>query len=177
MRKNKMSVVVVMFLLLVGVSQLATAQITANGSTPIVAVKAESLSIAATGPLANFDLDAGDPTAAQALGITTTWSLTPQRTQVQVCIYMSGPMTGTGGNPDTIPEANVRAGGASINAGPGCGLATVTVVSTTALVNNAQRKNGSVVDSVNIDINAFTPLALMPDTYTGTINLVARAIT
>src|ERR1700757_533194 len=113
----------------------ANAQFSGSGTTPIVATKAESLSISASG-LVNYDLLALAP---QTLNISSYWNLKPSRASVNVCVYMdptSGTMKGTTGNANVIDQTMVQTKvGASpyanINAGTGCGVATgVTVVKT-----------------------------------------------
>ncbi len=151
---------------------------TATGTTPIVATKAESLSISASG-LTPYDLGA---LAAQTLTINSTWNLVPARNSVAICAYMdstTGVMKGTGTNTDVIDQsmvqAKVGAGAyANINAAAGCGLTAVTTVKTYALSTQASRKNVSNTDTLGIQLNAV-PATLQADTYTGAITVVAYA--
>ena len=150
---------------------------TATGSTPIVATKAESLSISASG-LTPYDLGALAP---QTLTINSTWNLTPARASVAICAYMdstTGIMKGTGTNTDvidqTMVQAKVSATYANINAAAGCGLTAVTTVKSYALSTQADRKNVSKTDTVLIQLNGV-PATLQADTYTGAITVVAYA--
>jgi hypothetical protein len=161
---------------------LANAQFSGSGTTPIVAVKSESLSISASG-LVNYDLGA---LAQQTLNISSYWNLKPSRSSVNVCVYMdptTGTMKGTAGNSNVIDQTMVQtkvgAGAwANINAGTGCGIAGgVTVVKTYALTTQAQRNVASSspnADSVQVQLNAV-PSTFEADTYTGTLTVVGYA--
>ena len=151
---------------------------TATGTTPIVATKAESLTISASG-LAAFDLLS---LSSQTLTINSTWNLLPARNSVAICAYMdstTGIMKGTGTNTDvidqTMVQAKVGAGAfANINAAAGCGLTAVTTVKSYALSTQASRKNVSNTDTLGIQLNGV-PGTLQADTYTGAITVVAYA--
>ena len=170
-------VVVVLAILAISTAAFAAPN-TATGSTPIVATKAESLSISASG-LTPYDLGA---LAAQTLTINSNWNLVPARNSVTICAYMdttTGIMKGTGTNTDvidqTMVQAKVGAGAyANINAAAGCGLTAVTTVKTYALSTQASRKNVSNTDTLGIQLNAV-PATLQADTYTGAITVVAYA--
>ena len=161
---------------------MASAQYSGSGTTPIVATKAESLSISASG-LVNYDLGS---LAAQTLNISSYWNLKPSRNSVNVCVYMdptTGVMKGTTGNSNVIDQTMVQtkvgAGAwANINAGTGCGIATgVTVVKTYTLTTAAQRNiaSGSPnADTVQVQLNAV-PSTFEADTYTGTLTVVGYA--
>jgi hypothetical protein len=151
---------------------------TATGTTPIVAIKAESLSISASG-LTPFDLGS---LTSQTLTINSSWNLVPARASVAICAYMdttTGVMKGTGTNTDvidqTMVQAKVGAGSfANINAAAGCGLPAVTSVKSYALSTQADRKNVTKTDTLGIQLNGV-PAALQADTYTGAITVVAYA--
>jgi hypothetical protein len=152
----------------------------ATGTTPIVATKAESMSVSASG-LVNYDLGA---LAAQTLNISSTWNLKPQRNSVNICVYMdptTGTMKGTTGNTNVIDQTMVQtkvgAGAyANINAGTGCAIASgVTVVKTYTLTTQAQRNLSTPnADSVQVQLNGV-PATFEADTYTGTLTVVAYA--
>ena len=153
---------------------------TATGTTPIVATKAESLSISASG-LTPFDAGMVNP-PSQTLTINSSWNLVPARASVAICAYMdttTGTMKGTGTNTDvidqTMVQAKVGAGAfANINAAAGCGLTAVTTVKSYALSTQASRKNVSNTDTLGIQLNGV-PATLQADTYTGAITVVAYA--
>lgn len=162
----------------------AMAQTSGTSTTPIVATKAESLTITATAPLATYNLGA---LAAQTLNISSYWNVNPARANVTVCVYMdatTGTMKGTGGNASVIDQTMVQtkvgAGAwANIDAGTGCGVAGgATLVNTYALSTTATRNVPSTspkADSVQVQLNGV-PATYEADTYTGTLTLVAYAL-
>lgn len=145
------------------------------------ATKPESLSVTLTtgGPV-TFALNGGTTTGSVVPAWTTNWNLDPQRTQVQVCVFLSGALTGTGGNTDTIPPANVLAqpdatGSFTALTGSACGQSNALSISTHAIT-LSNRKNGSANDSVGLEINETSPpITISPDTYSGTLNILAQA--
>lgn len=174
---------VVFTILLISLAASMTfAQTSATGTTPISAIKAESMSISASG-LTQYDLGA---LAAQTLNISSYWNLKPSRSSVNICVYMdptTGVMTGSAGNSNVIDQTMVQtkvgAGvWANIDAGSGCGIATgVTVVKTYALTTSAQRNIASSspnADTVSVQLNAV-PATYEADTYNGTLTVVAYA--
>lgn len=170
--------VVVILAVAVLASTAAFAQ--ATGTTPIVATKAETLTVSANG-LTPFDLG---NLQTETLNIVSNWNLVPARNSVGICVYMdpsTGVMNGTGTNTDKIDQTMVQVkvglgAYANINATAGCGLATqlVTTVKTYNLTNQASRKNVSNTDTVGIQLNGV-PATLQADTYTGAITVVAYA--
>ena len=161
----------------------AMAQTSASSTTPIVATKAESLSITAAAPLATYNLGA---LAAQTLNISSYWNVNPARANVTICVYMgaSGKMVGTGGNASTIDntmvQTKVGAGAwANIDAGTGCGVAGgATLINTYPLSTTATRNIPSTspkADSVQVQLNGV-PSTYEADTYTGTLTLIAYAL-
>src|SRR5574337_237225 len=169
-------------ILALGCTGSLLAQITATpAAVALAATMNESISVSITtgGPV-NFTLtgsttDAGSVSPAW----TTTWDLKPQRNTVTVCVYLSGALTGTGANTDTIPVANILAqanGGGSFLAmtGNGCGQAGNAFVVNTYTLATVGRKNISKNDNVSLEINN-SALSLEPDTYSGTLNIVAQA--
>jgi hypothetical protein len=180
MKNNWVVRLSIALVLVLGASVVANAQSkTATGTTPIQAVKAESLTISASG-LTQFDLAA---LTSQTLNINTTWNLTPQRASVAICAYMdptTGIMKGSlPSNTDvidqTMVQAKVGAGAfANINAGANCGVAAATLVKNYALTTQADRKNVTKADTLGIQLNGV-PATLQADTYTGAITVVASA--
>lgn len=162
----------------------ANAGSSATGTTPISAIKAESMSISASG-LVQYDLGT---LASQTLHISSYWNLKPSRSTVDVCLYMdptTGVMNGSAGNSNVIDQTMVQTsvgGGpwANIDAGSGCAIASgATVVKTYSLTTAAQRNIASSspnADTVQVQINgAVLPPTLEADTYTGTLTVVAYA--
>lgn len=153
-----------------------------SSTTPIVATKAESLTISASG-LTTYDLGALAP---QTLNISSYWNLKPSRASVNVCVYMdptTGTMKGTTGNANVIDQTMVQAkvgvgSYANINSGTGCGVATgVTVVKTYTLTTAAQRNIPSSspnADTVSIQLNSV-PSTFEADTYTGALTVIGYA--
>lgn len=175
---KSMKVVLTILVVVMGIG-LATGQ-TATNTTPITALKAESMSISASG-LVQYDLGALAP---QTLNISSTWNLKPQRNSVNVCVYMdatTGTMKGSVGNANVIDQTMVQtkvgAGAfANINAGTGCGIAGgVTVVKAYTLTTAAQRNLTTPnADTVQVQLNGV-PATYEADTYTGTLTVVAYA--
>jgi len=169
---------VVLAVIAIASTAFAAPPSTATGTTPIVATKAESLSVSASG-LTPFDLGS---LTSQTLTINSSWNLVPARASVAICAYMdttTGIMKGTGTNTDvidqTMVQAKVGAGSfANINAAAGCGLPAVTSVKSYALSTQADRKNVTKTDTLGIQLNGV-PAALQADTYTGAITVVAYA--
>lgn len=139
----------------------------------------ESISVVLTAPgPVHFALNGSVTTGSISPAWVSQWDLHPQRNQVQVCAYLSGALTGTGGNSDTIPPANVLGqpdGTGSFIAftGTACGLSNAVSVSITPITNQ-NRHNGSKNDSIVLEISE-TGLNLSADTYTGTLNIIAQA--
>mgnify|MGYP005811335217 CR=1 FL=1 len=166
--------------LVVGISALANAQsVSATGTTPIRATKAETISISAGG-LTPFDLL---NLSSQTLTISSNWNLTPQRTSVSICAYMdptNGIMKGTGTNTDTIDQnmvqTKVGAGAwGNIDAGTGCAISGgATLVKSYTMGAQNTYKNVSNTDTVLVQLNGV-PASLSADTYTGTITVMAYA--
>lgn len=178
MKNNWMIRFSLIAVLVFGTNLIASAQtLSATATTPITALKAESLTISASS-LTQFDLAA---LAAQTLTVNTTWNLKPARASVAVCTYMTvaGRMKGSDvTNTDVIDETMVQtkvgAGAyANINAGTACGTAA-TLVKNYTLTTQASRKNVSNSDQVLVQLNAV-PATLQADTYTGTITVQALA--
>lgn len=163
------------------VTTSAWAQLNSTPQTvALAATAAESISVTITAPgPVNFNPLTGTTTVGSVTPAwTTNWDLKPQRNQVAVCVYLSGALTGTGGNADTIPAANVKGrpgGSGSFTAltANACGQSNALSISTT-VIDNANRKNGSKNDSVGLEIDQ-TGLSLSADTYSGTLNIVAQA--
>ena len=176
---KSMKVVLTILVVAMGIG-LATAQ-TATNTTPIVALKAETISISASG-LTTYDLWRPAP---QTLNISSTWNLKPQRTSVSVCVYMAAAGTMKGSDvtnasviDQTMVQTKVGAGAyANINAGAGCAIAGgATLVKTYTLTTSAQRNLTTPnADTVLVQLNGV-PATYEADTYTGTLTVVAYGI-
>ncbi len=128
---------------------------------------AQTLSIAATNTLTTIPLTT-NPTPSQVLNVRTSWT-TGFSIQLTVCVYMTSPLAGTGTNVVTIPASTVRVNGTSIVTGAtNCGVPTATQIARQFFLFGTSSRT----DALTIDINGYSA-ALPPDTYTGTINLVA----
>jgi hypothetical protein len=158
-----------------GWAQLTSAPqpVTLNALAP------ESLSVTLTtpGPV-TFNLNGGTVPGSVVPAWTTNWNLANTRTSLAVCVYLTGALTAPAPNTDTIPPANIlgqpdATGPFAALTGAGCGQTNALVISTTAIT-NANRRNGSRNNSVALEINQ-TGLSLAPDTYTGTLNIIAQA--
>jgi len=177
----KKSICILVVILVLGLAPAALAQLVnpAVASTPIVAVKGETLTIAVTA-LVDFDVNAGGTTPAQTLTITSNWNLTPARASVDICAAGTDLAPVDVSNLDSIPVAQVEADPgvvgtfAAINAGSHCGV-TSTLVKSYPLSTAATRKNVTAVDTVAIRL-AGVDAALQADTYKGTITVYAYAL-
>jgi hypothetical protein len=128
---------------------------------------AQTLSIGTTNTLSTIPLTT-NPTPAQVLNVRTSWT-TGFSLSVTVCVYMSAPLAGTPGNAVTIPASSVRVNGTSIVTGAtNCGVPTATQIARQYFLFGSSSRT----DALTIDISSYSA-ALPPDTYTGTINLVA----
>jgi hypothetical protein len=159
----------------------ALAQLTSPAQTVILTANAtESIGVAISvgGPVI-FTLTGGSTDAGSvAPAWTTSWNLKPARTSVAVCAYLTGALTGTGVNTDTIPAANVLAqadssGGFNPLTGTACGAGNAVTIHTYPLTTTATR-HATQTDSVALEIND-SALTLEADTYSGTLNIVAQA--
>lgn len=172
---------VMAFVMVLGVSTIANAQITnpATAQVQIQASKQESLTISADS-LTPFVISGTSSTTSQPLNIHTNWNLTPQRNSVTVCTYMaaSDVMKGTGTNTDVIDQSMVqtKVGAGSwtaINAGTGCAASGgATVVKTYTMGAPPTYKNVSNTDTVQLQLNGLDA-NLAADTYTGKITVAA----
>lgn len=133
----------------------------------VASVTAQTLSIGTTNTLSTIPLTT-NPTPSQVLNVRTSWT-TGFSLSVTVCVYMSAPLSGTGTNAVTIPASTVRVNGTSIVTGAtNCGVPTATQVARQFFLFGSSSRT----DALTIDISGYSA-ALPPDTYTGTINLVA----
>jgi hypothetical protein len=109
-----------------------------------------------------------NPTPSQVLNVRTSWT-TGFSVQLTVCVYMTAPLSGTPGNAVTIPASTVRVNGTSIVTGnTNCGVPTATQIARQFFLFGSSSRT----DALTIDMASYSA-ALPPDTYTGTINLVA----
>jgi hypothetical protein len=133
---------------------------------------AQRISISANS-LATFSLNS-DPTLPQTLSVLTDWgSLWGWASSVNVCVSMNTPLSGTGTNPDKIPQAQVQLNGVSIVTGAtNCGVLGATLLGSFDV---AKHVAGSQTFSKSIRISGYSK-TLAPDTYTGTINLYALVL-
>ena len=160
----------------------AAAQVTATAvPMSLSALKPESITVTLTSSnTVTFNLVGGSADTGSIIPAwTTNWNLKHSENTVMVCVFLSGALSGTNGNTDTVPMAYILGGPGGVApftaiTGNGCGqIGNALVISTTALT-NANRKNGSKSDSVALEIND-APLVLQADTYSGTLNIVAQA--
>ncbi len=157
--------------------------LTANATTPIAAVKAETLTISVVAPLADFAIDAGgtQSTSSQTLSISTTRNLKPSRSTLDVCAAATAALAASDpSNTDSIPvtavEGNPGSGWAALNAGANCGQAAVTLVKSHTLnVAGEGWKNVTKVDTVDLRLNGLDA-NLQADRYVGTITVYAYAL-
>jgi hypothetical protein len=162
---------------------LASAQVTATPATvALAATKAESVSITLTtpGPV-TFNLNGGTTPGSVAPAWTTNWNLQPTSTPLDVCVYLSGDLTGSiSGNTDTVPPANIfgsadGTGTYTALTGAACGQSNALLINSIA-ISGSNHKNGSQNDSVALEINETSPaISLSADTYSGTLNIIATA--
>ena len=138
----------------------------------------DSLSIGVQSTLPTFQL-ISNPTATNNLVVLTNWNFpTTLLAHLSTCVYMTLPMSGTGNNTDTIPASAVQVNGSSIVTGStNCGIPSATPIVTNSVIwilgtGSSGTRNGSRTDTLGISISGY-PNNLEPDTYTGTINLVA----
>jgi hypothetical protein len=128
---------------------------------------AQVLSIGTANPLNTFTLGP-DPTDSQVLNVRTSWSAKIPG-HVSICIYMSGPLTGSPGNSATIAASSVRVNGSSIVTGnSNCGVPDAVQIARPVTSSGP----GSRTDQLTILLASYSA-ALPPDTYTGALNLVA----
>ncbi len=144
-----------------------------------VAHAQDSLSIGVQSTLPTFQL-VSNPTATNNLVVLTNWNFpTTLLAHLSTCVYMTLPMSGTGNNTDTIPASAVQVNNSSIVTGStNCGIPSSTAVVTNSLIwvlggsPSSRTQNGSRTDTLGISISGY-PSNLEPDTYTGTISLIA----
>lgn len=154
-----LNMTVIVILVLMAASSLASAQATG--------------SITATNTLSTFPLTS-NPTPSQTLTIRTTWNITYNQVDINSCVYMNAPMTGTAPNTDQIAASSVRVNGASIvGTGTNCGIAGARLIFQTRAKHPWDTPNFADV-TLTIDILNY-PANLAPDTYRGTINLTSIA--
>jgi len=118
---------------------------------------------------------AGSSSNQQSMTVTVSWSATGPKNSgyVTTCVYMTAPLTGTGGNPDRIPAADIMvtsaSGTSSIVSSGGCGVTTALQVDSTPVSNF--HSGGTI--NISMQFQAMNTGALAADTYTGTINIIA----
>jgi len=134
-------------------------------------LKAQSLTVSVISPLPNLTVN-GTSTNTGSMTIKTTWNTGGHYLGlVETCLYMTAPLTGTGGNPDSIAAAKVQitlpnGTTESIVGGGDCGVPTSTRIAW-----NLGVLSGNVNASVGFQVTGLGNLAA--DTYSGTVNVVA----
>jgi len=133
-----------------------------------------NLTVSVTSPLATLTA-AGNSSDLQSMTVTSTWGGSGgffNFGNVATCVSISSPLTGTNGNPDTIPQANIMVtattiGTASIAGPGGCGSPIGLQVDTTGewFLFAGSR-------TVTMQFQAINTGNLAADTYTGTINIL-----
>ena len=133
-----------------------------------------------TAAAVNFAIQpmSGAPTPGDVQpSFNTNYSLKPGRVMV-VCAYLSGPLTGAlAGNPDTISTKSVQAkfndsgSFTSFDGNMACGQSAGLIAQTFTATPTIH--TGVWLNKVALQILGFQ--AKIPDTYTGTLNLVAQA--
>jgi len=140
------------------VAPMLHAQVTMQLSTTILPT------LTATGASSNL----------QPLTITTSW-IGKLNATVRTCISLTAALTGTAGNPDTIPPANImvtyRTTTTSIVGTNGCGIPKGLQVNRRRVRNV---RNGSII--VTLQFQAINTDTLAADTYTGTINIISTTL-
>ncbi len=158
----------------------AQAQIVSNQATVnLNAVLGESLTVAAGPGTVNFALvAAGVSNGSSPVAITTSWTLGPARTQVNLYAYFLSAVALTDGGGNNIPSTNVRG---SVNGGAfgaftgGAGPFGANSIQVFSQAIGALNRNSSRGDSVDLQIDT-TGLGLPAGTYTGVLNIQAQAI-
>ena len=132
--------------------------------------RAQSLTVSVVSPLPNLTVN-GTSTNTGSMTVRTSWNAGGRYLGlVATCLYMNAPMSGTGGNPDTIAAANVQitlpnGTTESIVGGGDCGVPTSTRITW----NLGQSGNANA--SVGFQVTGLGNLGA--DTYSGTVNVVA----
>ena len=143
--------------------------------TPLLHAQ-KNLTVTVTSPLGTL-MAAGSSSDQQSMTVTASWSATgpPNSGYVTTCVSMTAPLTGTGGNPDTIPAANIMvtsaSGTSSIVSSGGCGVTSALQVNSTRVSN--YHSGGNI--NISMKFQAINTGALAADTYTGTINIITAA--
>lgn len=133
-------------------------------------LRAQSLTVSVVSPLPNLTVN-GTSTNTGSMTVRTSWNAGGRYLGwVETCLYMNAPLTGTGGNPDTIAAANVQitlpSGTTQSIVGSGdCGVPTSTRITW----NHGQSGNANA--SVGFQVTSLGNLGA--DTYSGTVNVVA----
>ncbi len=131
------------------------------------------LTVSVTTPLPTLTA-VGNSSDQQTMAVTTSWAQGGRNWwgNVTTCVYMTAPLTGTNGNPDTIQPANIMVtatgiGTTSIVSSGGCGVATALQVNSTFEIFFWA---GSL--TVPMQFQAVNTGNLAADTYSGTINII-----
>jgi len=138
--------------------------------TVVYPLRAQSLTVSVISPLPNLIVN-GTSTNSGSMTVRTAWNAAGRYLGwVETCLYMNAPLTGTGGNPDTIAAANVQitlpgGGTQSIVGGGDCGVATSTRITW----NYGQSGNANA--TVGFQVTNLGNLEA--DTYNGTVYVVA----
>ena len=140
---------------------------------------AESLTVTAAPGAVNFALAAaGVAPGSSQIGVTTTWVLNGGRTNVSLYAYFSSAVALTDGAGNNIPTSSVSGsvdgGGFSTFTGGAGPFGVNSVQMFSQAINNANR-NSSRASTLDLQIDT-TGLNLPASTYTGVLNIQARAI-
>ena len=129
------------------------------------------LTVTVTSPLPTLTA-VGNSSDQQSMTVTVSWSHGGRGWSgtLSTCVYMTAPLTGTNGNTDTIPPANIMVtsakGTSSIVSSGGCGVSTALQVDSRSL-SFFQASSYTVP----MQFQAVNTGNLAADTYTGTINI------
>jgi hypothetical protein len=133
-------------------------------------LRAQSLTVSVVSPLPGLTVD-GTSSNSGSMTIRTSWNTRGRYYGlVATCLYMNAPLTGTGGNPDTIAAASVRItlpnGTTQSIVGSGdCGIPTSTRITWNS------GRSGNANATVGFQVTNLGNLGA--DTYSGTIYVVA----
>lgn len=115
---------------------------------------------------------------ATGASVTTSWSLTPGHTSLQVSAYFTGANAFDGGSSGSIPTSAFFVGTGNVSAGP-CNQAGPFSTNSCPLLENiaSPAATGSKTDVFNFgtsDLSTLTP-AIAAGTFVGTLNVEAIA--
>jgi hypothetical protein len=133
-------------------------------------LSAQSVTVSMVSPLPSLAVN-GTSTNIGSMTVRTSWDGGRRSVGlVATCLYMNAPLTGTGGNPDTIAAANVQitlpnGTTQSIVGGGDCGVPTSTRITWNL------GRSGTANASVGFQVTNLGNLGA--DAYSGTVYVVA----